>query len=81
MHIAAVRALGSDTMTKAWDQCQSVGIIDNRGIDEMMACVAYGSELCAEVVSHLYHFLGASAISRAVFSSAVFVMSTDRFNI
>ena len=62
MQIASVRALGIDTMTKAWDQCQSVGIIDNRGIDEMMACVAYGSELCAEVVSHLYHFLGASAM-------------------
>ena len=62
MQIASVRALGIDTMTKAWDQCQSLGIIDNQGIGGMMACVAYGSELCAEVVSHLYHFLGASAI-------------------
>ena len=28
----------------------------------MMACVAYGTETCAEVVSHVFHFLGASAI-------------------
>ena len=62
MQIASVRALGIDTMAKAWNQCQSSGAIESQGIGEMMACVAYGSELCAEVVSHLFHFLGASAM-------------------
>ena len=60
--IESVRALGIETMAKAWNQCQSMGAIDSQGIGEMMACVAYGSELCAEVVSHLFHFMGASAI-------------------
>lgn len=60
--VASVRALGIATLDEAWDLCQTNGKLTPAEENRVSAMTAYGTELCAQVVSHIFHFLGASAI-------------------
>ena len=60
--VAGVRALGLATLEEAWSLCQANGALTPAEENRVKATTAYGTELCAEVVSSVFHFLGASAI-------------------
>ncbi len=60
--LASVRALGIATLEEAWELCQANGQLTASQENKVTATTAYGTSLCAEVVSHLFHFLGATAI-------------------
>ena len=60
--VASVRALGIATLDEAWDLCQANGGLTPAEENRVSAMTAYGTELCAQAVSHIFHFLGASAI-------------------
>ena len=60
--VAGVRALGLATLGEAWSLCQANGRLTPAEENRVTATTAYGTELCAEVVSNVFHFLGASAI-------------------
>lgn len=60
--VAGVRALGLATLEEAWSLCQANGRLTPAEENRVTATTAYGTELCAEVVSSIFHFLGASAI-------------------
>lgn len=60
--VAGVRALGLATLEEAWSLCQANGRLTPMEQNRVTATTAYGTEACAEVVSRVFHFLGASAI-------------------
>ena len=60
--LASVRALGLITFDQAWERCRRNGELTPAEENKVAATTAYGTELCAEVVSHIFHFMGASAI-------------------
>ena len=60
--VASVRALGVATLDEAWDSCRKNGVLTLAELNRVAAMTAYGTELCTEAVSRIFHFLGASAI-------------------
>lgn len=60
--VASVRALGIATLDAAWDQGRRHGRLTPAEESKVAATTAYGTELCTEAVSRIFHFLGASAI-------------------
>ena len=60
--IASVRALGMATLDDAWAQCRRNGRLTPAEQNKVASMTAYGTELCAEVISRIFHFMGAGAI-------------------
>ena len=60
--VASVRALGIAVLDEAWELCRRNGELTVAEVNKVAAMTAYGTELCAEAVSRIFHFLGASAI-------------------
>ena len=60
--IASVRAHGAATLDEAWVQCRRNGGLAPAEVNKVASMTAYNTALCAEVVSRIFHFMGASAI-------------------
>ncbi|MEM7016812.1 MAG: acyl-CoA dehydrogenase family protein [Pseudomonadota bacterium] len=60
--INSVRALAINTLGEAQTSCAANGQLAPVEEQKVLAMLAYGTELCAQVTSHIYHFLGASTL-------------------
>ncbi len=60
--IESVRALADSVLGEAWKLCHANGALSAAQQHKVVATVSYGSELCSAAVSHIFHFLGASAL-------------------